>query len=263
MPDIVGDFYDRLAGNFHLMFEDWEASMARQAAALGPILERECGSAKSLRILDSACGIGTQALGLAKRGFRVTGSDVSPGAIERARLEASARGVDLALYVSDILELNDVPESSFDAVICIDNALPHLLSHEHLARAASQIRHKLRGGGVFLAGIRDYDRLIAEKPVVQGPAFYEDAGRRRIVFQLWDWIDERRYLFHLYITRDTPEGWQTHHGVSTCRALLRDELTRLLDTAGFSQIRWLLPAESGSYQPLVLCVAEVPHYPRQ
>ena len=48
MGEIVRDFYDDLATNYHLMFQDWEASMARQAAALGPILERECGPAKSV-----------------------------------------------------------------------------------------------------------------------------------------------------------------------------------------------------------------------
>lgn len=41
--------------------------MARQAAAIGSILERECGPAVSTTVLDCACGIGTQALGLAKR----------------------------------------------------------------------------------------------------------------------------------------------------------------------------------------------------
>lgn len=40
--------------------------MARQAAAIGSILERECGPAVSTTVLDYACGIGTQALGLAK-----------------------------------------------------------------------------------------------------------------------------------------------------------------------------------------------------
>ncbi len=39
----VKGFYDQLAGNYHLIFEDWDASIRRQAAALGAILERECG----------------------------------------------------------------------------------------------------------------------------------------------------------------------------------------------------------------------------
>ena len=255
MAETVRDFYDDLASHYHLLFEDWEASMARQAAALGPILERGCGPAKSVKILDCACGIGTQALGLAKLGFRVTATDVSPRAIERARVEALERGLDLSLYVADMLQLSHVPETGFDAVVCMDNALPHLSCDEHLVEAVTQVRAKLRTGGVFVASIRDYDRLIEARPIVQGPAFFSDVGRRRIVFQLWDWIDERRYAFHLYITHDTPAGWQTHHGVSTYRAVLRDELTRILEGVGFVRVRWMLPAESGFYQPLVLATA--------
>jgi glycine/sarcosine N-methyltransferase len=44
MAEGVKHFYDRLASNYHLIFEDWDASMKRQAAALGAILERECGA---------------------------------------------------------------------------------------------------------------------------------------------------------------------------------------------------------------------------
>jgi glycine/sarcosine N-methyltransferase len=172
MSGIVQEFYDDLSSNYHLIFEDWETSMANHAAVLGPILARECGSGIPLTtILDCACGIGTQALGLAKLGFRVTGTDVSPRAIERARREALERGLDLRLYVTDMLDLNAVPEVEFDAVICMDNALPHFSCDEHLAEAAAHIRKKLRAGGTFVASIRDYDHLIKERPVVQGPSF--------------------------------------------------------------------------------------------
>jgi glycine/sarcosine N-methyltransferase len=255
MAGTVQDFYDDLSSNYHLIFEDWEASMARQAAVLGPILVRECGSATPMTILDCACGIGTQALGLARAGFRVTGSDLSPRAIERARVEASARSLDLRLHVANMLHLDAVPGTGFDAVICTDNSLPHFSSDENLTRAAAQVRKKLRAGGIFVASIRDYDHLIKERPVVQPPSFFSDAGRRRIIFQLWDWIEERTYTLHLYITRDTPSGWQTQHGISTYRVVLRDELTAVLEGVGFVRVRWMLPAESGFYQPLVVAVA--------
>ena len=130
MDGTVQDFYDDLSFNYHLIFQDWEASMASQAAALGPILARESGSAVQMTILDCACGIGTQALGLARAGFRVTGTDLSPLAIERARAEASARNLDLRLHVADMLHLDAVPDTGFDAVICMDNALPHFSSDE-------------------------------------------------------------------------------------------------------------------------------------
>lgn len=252
MADDARACYDELAANYHLIFENWDASMARQAAVLGPILQRECGRPGPIRVLDCACGIGTQALGLARLGFLVSGCDISAAAIERARVEAGLRGLPLPLAVADMRDLSGIEEAAFDAVVCMDNSLSHLSGSEDLVRAATQMRTKLRPGGVLMAGIRDYDRLVVERPSTQGPAFYSDQGRRRIVFQVWDWLDGRRYVFHLYITRQTGTGWQTFHYAATYCALLREDLTGALGQAGFRRVRWLLPEKSGYYQPMVL-----------
>jgi glycine/sarcosine N-methyltransferase len=261
LHEAVRDFYDELAADYHLMFESWEDSMTRQSAVLAPILERTCGPAADVTLLDCACGIGTQALGLAKLGFGIVGSDISAKAIKRARFEAATRGVSAVFHVADMRELDRIPETDFDAVICMDNALPHLFSMDDIGAVALQAQAKLKNGGVFLASIRDYDRLVMEprmeRPSLQGPAFFRDGDRRRIVFQLWDWEgseadDERRYTFHLYITRETPSGWTTYHGASKYRALLREELTNALHRAGFIDVRWLFPQETGFYQPIVV-----------
>jgi glycine/sarcosine N-methyltransferase len=244
--------YDELADHYHFIFENWESSMERQAAALSLILNGECGSEAKIRVLDCACGIGTQALGLAKLGFEVTATDLSPRAVARLRGEASQRSLRLHSFVADILDLTSVAGSNFSAVICMDNALPHLEDDEQLDQGLSQIRAKLRPKGLLMASIRDYDRLIHEKPAVLEPAFYEDDGNRRIVFQVWDWIDELRYVFHLYITREIATGWQVVHGAAVYRAMTRAELTVALKRAGFKNVRWLLPDESGFYQPVVL-----------
>jgi hypothetical protein len=137
----------------------------------------------------------------------------------------------------------------------MDNSLPHLESDEQLMQAVVQIRAQLRPGGVFMASIRDYDRLVQEKPVIEGPSFYRDRRRRRIVFQVWDWLDDRRYVFHLYITREFAGGWQTFHTSALYYALLRDDLLAALSKAGFRNARWLFQAESGFYQPIVLAEA--------
>jgi SAM-dependent methyltransferase len=229
--------------------------MGRQAAAMGRLLERECGPAGKIRVLDCACGIGTQTLGLSIMGFSVAACDLSPRAIARARVEAQQRGIDLQLSVADMRDLSSVTGSNFDAIICMDNALPHLENNEQIIQAATQIRAKLRPGGLLMASIRHYDRLIEEKPVVQGPSFYSDQGHRRIVFQVWDWVDDRRYVFHIYITRETATGWQTVHASALYRAILRDELSTALDRTGFKNVRWLSPAESGFYQQIVLAEA--------
>ena len=250
----VSGFYDNFAGAYHLLFEDWEASMSWQAGVIASILDRECPLARGA-VLDCACGIGTQALGLAKLGLRVTGSDVSEGAVQRARSEAAMRGLHIPFYVADMRNLDGVPATGFQAVICMDNALPHLLSEADLAQAAGQIRAKLRIEGTFIASVRDYDEIVPRSPVVHGPAFYSDGGKRRIVFQLWDWQDNRRYTFHIYITRETSAGWENFHGAAVLRAVSRDEITAILRSSGFTNIRWTFPSESGFYQPVVIATA--------
>jgi SAM-dependent methyltransferase len=249
------NLYDELAAHYHLIFENWELSVERQAKILGSLLRRECGLDRTASLLDCACGIGTQSLGLAALGFPVTGCDLSAGAIERAQREARQRKLGIAFSVATMLDLSAIGNSPFDAVICMDNSLPHLEDEDQLLGAAAQMRSKLRPGGCLMASIRDYDRLIEERPAVQGPAFYSDQGQRRIVFQVWEWLDDRRYIFHLYITRELASGWQTFHCSGRYRALRRKELDALLGRSGFNDIRWLMPADTGFYQPIVLAGA--------
>lgn len=252
----ISQTYDTLAEHYHLIFENWGAAIERQAAALNSILDTNFRGTTPVRILDCACGIGTQSLGLAKLGFQVTGCDVSPAAIERARNEALQRDLAIEFSVANMLALDNFKASYFDVVICMDNSLPHLQNSEELVQAAHQMRERLVSGGVLLASIRDYDRLIEERPAIQGPIFYGIPGSRRIVFQVWDWIDDRRYIFHLYITIEVEGRWRTVHTSGLYRAIRREELSATLGRAGFKDIRWLTPDEGGFYQPVVLAEAK-------
>jgi glycine/sarcosine N-methyltransferase len=242
--------YDDLAQWYHLIFEDWNRSIANQAAALGPILERHTGK-KSAYVLDCACGIGTQTIGLAQRGHIVVGSDLSRFAVARASYEASTRGLNVTFRVADMRRLSAIPESGFDAAVIADNALPHLLSQPDLEQAATEIAGKLKPAGILLATIRDYDQLISARPTMQAPAFYGHGRNSRFVHQVWQW-DGDQYLLHLYLTLETEGGWTVKHFVSRYRALQRGDLNRALHAAGFTDIQWLEPAVSSFYQPIVV-----------
>ena len=71
----VRGFYDALAPWYHVVYQDWETSIAWQGKALASLLASEWSSLPH-NVLDAAVGIGTQALGLATLGFEVTGSDI-------------------------------------------------------------------------------------------------------------------------------------------------------------------------------------------
>ena len=224
--------------------------MERQAAVLGPLLERYTGR-RAPRVLDCACGIGTQTLGLAARGHDLVGSDLSRASVARAQREARLRALEVPLHVADMRDLSSLPAQNFDAVLAADNALPHLLLKEDRDRALREMADRLRPDGILAVTLRDYDRLIQTRPTMQEPSFFGERSRRRIVHQVWDW-EGTEYDVHLYISFESGAGWVTKHFVSRYHALLREDLNASLRTIGFTDIQWLEPDVSSFYQPVVI-----------
>ena len=244
--------YDGLAEHFHLIFEDWDASMRYQGQIIAKLLPRPgCGP-----ILDAACGIGTQSLPLAALGYSVEGSDVSSAAIARAERESSARGLHCKFRIDDMRMLTTAPISSYAAIMAMDNALPHLESDDEIVAALVAMRLRLLPHGKVILSVRDYDSVLRDRPSCVAPKFYNDEGRRRIVFQVWDWTDERRYSVHLYVTRDTSRGWITHHFEGSYRAVTTDEIAYLAKRAGLREVSVLKPRDTGFYQPIILAAVD-------
>jgi glycine/sarcosine N-methyltransferase len=245
------DFYDDLADEYDLIFEDWDKSVRWQGEVLDALLRQLTGAGR-LSVLDCSCGIGTQAIGLALRGHELTATDMSPRSVRRAEVETVRFGVEISFGVADFRALEERLDGTFDAVVSCDNALPHMLSREDLLLAARSIRPRLKEGGLFLASIRNYDHLLRERPFATTPKVMDVAGGRRIYFQVWDWEDDRlTYTVHLFLMHREQGSWQTRHHQTRYRALTRDELAGVLEEAGFGQIHWHAPSESGYYQPIV------------
>jgi 2-polyprenyl-3-methyl-5-hydroxy-6-metoxy-1,4-benzoquinol methylase len=251
MRESVLQFYEQLANDYHLIFADWKRAVLWQGEVLDKLIRAQMGP-PPLSILDCSCGIGTQAIGLAIRGHRVHATDLSPAAVERAEREARSFGLSLTFGVADLCTLATQVHGSFDTVISCDNSLPHLLSNEELLLAARNMGSKVRVNGLLLASIRNYDELVPEKPRAELPRVFDSPEGRRIVFQVWDWSsDGRTYTVHLFVVRQVQGSWETTHYATKYRALLRSELSEILRKAGFSDIRWHMPEESGYYQPIV------------
>ena len=152
------DFYDALAPFYHLIFPDWEASVARQGAELDAVIRSELdGGART--VLDAACGIGTQSLGLAALGYDVTASDLSAAAVSRLREEAARRGLAVDARTADMRDLWDAHGRAFDVVLCADNSLPHLLTDGDILQALREFHRCTRPDGLCLVSLRDYESI--------------------------------------------------------------------------------------------------------
>jgi ubiquinone/menaquinone biosynthesis C-methylase UbiE len=96
---MTASFYDELAPYFHLLYSDWENSVRIQGVALAALLEK-CGVMPGDPVHDAACGIGTQTLGLVRQGYKVTASDISPGALARLRAELSKDELKASVFLT-------------------------------------------------------------------------------------------------------------------------------------------------------------------
>jgi len=131
---IIQTFYDNLASQYDKLFLDWQAETQEQAEILDRIFISS-GFDKTSKILDCACGIGTQAIGLANIGYNVTCSDISDGEIVEAKDRAAKNNVRVRFEHADFCALSDTFTEKFDIIIAMDNALPHMLTSNDLNTA--------------------------------------------------------------------------------------------------------------------------------
>ncbi|HSU16361.1 class I SAM-dependent methyltransferase [Longimicrobium sp.] len=246
-PSSVADFYDRLAPFYHLIFPDWEASIARQAAQLDVVIRvRTGGGART--VLDVACGIGTQSLGLAALGHDVTASDLSAIAVERARREAERRGLHISFSVADMRAAHEHHGRTFDIVLCADNSLPHLLADGEILIALKQLFACTRPGGACILSVRDYAAMprVAE---VQHYGTREEDGARWILLQHRA-FDGDRYDLTFYVVEDRG-GDEAATRVLRSRyyAISTKRLMELMREAGFVEVERL---DGAFYQPLLV-----------
>jgi len=245
----MAEFYDQLAPLYHLIFQDWDKSITRQATQLTEIIRNEWGLGIDA-VLDVSCGIGTQAIGLSQCGFRVTASDLSCEEISRAKREASARNLDIAFSVCDMREAYQHHGGGYDLVISCDNSIPCLLSDDDILAAMREMSACLRPGGGCLITVRDYDREERGKGIVKPHGARDVGDTRNVVFQVWD-FDGDYYDLTMYFVEEnrTSKTVQTHAMRSRYYAISPSKVVTLMEEAGFAAVKRL---DDGFYQPVLI-----------
>lgn len=245
------EYYDDLTPFYKLMYPDWEKSARRQANMLDSML-REYGRGKTETVLDVACGIGTQCIGLAQLGYKLSASDLSPVEVEHARVEAISHGVAIDFRVGDMREASSIFQEPFDAVIACDNSIPHLLSNAEILQAFSQFHHCLKSGGICLISIRDYANLEKQssQSVINPRLVHEFNEEKVILFDLWKFEGDF-YEISTYIVQDKGNaGAQTQvirGGKYYCVEI--STLCELFTQAGFFDVTVL---DDRYFQPVII-----------
>jgi SAM-dependent methyltransferase len=140
-PRATVDAYDALAPAYDLLtsgyaYERWLSGLEA--------LAREHGL-RGRRVLDVACGTGKSFEPLLDRGFEVTACDGSAEMAALARRRARGRA---RVHVADMRSLPSY--GRFDLVLCLDDAINHLVTGPEVVRALSGMRDNLAPGGLVI-----------------------------------------------------------------------------------------------------------------
>jgi SAM-dependent methyltransferase len=237
------EFYNRLAGAFDLM-TDWSKRLAYEMPFILETLSRN----QAQRVLDAACGTGWHAISLAQKGYRAAGCDLSPAMIKKARMNADQLQVDVIFEVADFAQLN-IFQEDFDAILCLGNSLPHLLSQEALVDALRHMRGKLRAGGVLILHNLNYDLRLKKKP-----RFFSANGNPQML--VWRFVDygPEFLTFHTALFERSPSeeagpaAWSVQVNSTLQRPLLRQDLDRALMDAGFRSVKHFGGLDGSPYE---------------
>ena len=128
---------------------------AEEAAFVDGLLGRPRGS-----LLDLACGTGRHAVELSRLGWKVTGVDYGADLLERARANATAADVEIALHEQDMRTL-DLGGERFDAITCLFDSIGYPQTDEGVLAALRGARDHLAPGGTFVAEFLHAPAMIA------------------------------------------------------------------------------------------------------
>lgn len=105
------------------------------------------------RVLDIACGTGPHLLRLARRGYEMTGLDLSAESLAYVKEQAARSGLDVGLTQADMSDFHVEPP--FDAAICLQDSQGHLLTNEQILSHLGAVADALRPDGLYI-----FDRMI-------------------------------------------------------------------------------------------------------
>ncbi len=175
---VMKQWYEELFENYAKKYD--KESFTQGTAGECDFIEKEAGSDKALAILDIGCGTGRHSIELAKRGYKVTGIDLSDSQLAEAKEKADEAGLSIRFLKHDARKLPFKKEFDLAIMIC-EGAFPLMetdeMNFEILKGASSSLKDNgklifttLNGLFPLLHSVKEF----CEKASVKGSAVYKD-----------------------------------------------------------------------------------------
>ena len=190
-------------------------------------------------MLDAACGTGVDATVLARRGFTVWAADGSEAMTEGAVARFRRERLVIPVLCSSWADLPAADGERFDVVLCAGNSLVHAAGRDAMVQALTGLRRMARPGGYVVIDSRNWEKLHAERQIVQvANRVVTRAGRRCLVLYAWEIPDRLgdEHIAHLVFIFDNDGRIEPHEYQITFRPFTISELRARLELAGLREV---------------------------
>ncbi|MRS04600.1 class I SAM-dependent methyltransferase [bacterium] len=182
-------------------------------------------------MLDLACGEGSFALEMAKKGWKVSGIDQSDEMLRLAQHRASDSGVTLEFSKQDMRDFT--VDKQFDVVTCWFDSLNYLIRIEDLQCAFTRVEKALKPGGWFIFDMNTIYGLAIDWQKQKCYVQQETEDLLELHQTSYD-FEKRMATTRITWFIRNEEVWQKYEEIHFERAYSVEKIKQALVAAGFS-----------------------------
>lgn len=178
---------------------------------------------KNAVILDAGGGTGIWAVELARMGYRVVLTDISPGMLDQARQKMTSLGLSdlVEIKVADIRSMPDFADEQFGMVVCQGDPLSYCGDHQAAVREFARV---VRTGGTVLASVDNRAKAVGW---IRDTSELESVCRLLETGQvvMWNEREEFQYEVHAFTPSELSDLFEAN-GLTVERILGKPVIAR-------------------------------------